>query len=61
MTIEEVVVEHPPRSSQRPSATSFYIWITDEDGIDHLVLAEPLEKDELDRFHESEAAVRLAR
>lgn len=62
MTIEEVVVERPPRSSQRSSTASFYIWITDEEGIDHLVLAEALEKEDgRDRIHEGEAAVRLAR
>jgi hypothetical protein len=46
MTIEEVVVERPPRSSARPSATSFYIWVTDEDDVDHLILAEALEKED---------------
>lgn len=61
MIVKEVVVERPPRSSQRPSAASFYIWITDEDGVDHLVRAELVEKeDERDRIHEGETTVRLA-
>lgn len=42
----EVVVEREPRSSAAPTGAAFYIWITDEDNIDHLVVAEPVESND---------------
>ena len=42
----EVVVEREPRSSAAPTGAAFYIWITDEDNVDHLVVAEPVESND---------------
>ena len=62
MIVEEVVVERPSHPTARLSPASFYIWITDEEGIDHLVLAETMEKEDgRDRIHEGGPAQRLAR